>query len=81
METFARHFMVTVDGWQERGLAKIAEEYLRRLPAEAGVERSIDGAGNLLIRKKGSAAVSKRKLAPALATPSWVDRETGEMLS
>lgn len=81
VETFARHFMVTVDAWQERGFAKIAEEYLRRLPTEAGVERSIDGAGNLLIRKKGSAAVSKRKLAPALATPSWVDPETGEMLS
>ncbi|HVT55766.1 MAG TPA: biotin/lipoate--protein ligase family protein [Xanthobacteraceae bacterium] len=80
VETFARHFMVTVDTWQERGFAKIAEEYLRRLPPAEGVERSIDGAGNLLIRKIGSAAISKRKLASVLAAPSWIDPQSGEML-
>jgi biotin-(acetyl-CoA carboxylase) ligase len=81
VETFTRHFMIIVDTWQERGFTKIAEEYLRRLPAEAGVERSIDGTGDLLIRKKGRAPVSKKKLVSALAKPSWLDPQSGEMLS
>lgn len=81
VETFARHFLVTVDAWQERGFTKIAEEFLHRLPVETGLERSIDGVGDLLTRKKGSPAVSKKKLAPALASPSWIDPKSGEMLS
>jgi biotin-(acetyl-CoA carboxylase) ligase len=81
VETFARHFMVTVDAWQEEGFAPVAQNYLRRLPAEAGVERTIDGAGNLLTRKKGSAATKKKKLVPALAYPSWIDPQSGEILS
>ena len=81
VETFARHFMVTVDLWQEEGFAPVAQNYLRRLPAEAGIERVIDGAGDLLTRKKGSAATKKKKLAPVLVHPSWIDPQSGEMLS
>ncbi|SRR5579885_61029 len=81
VETFARHFMVTIDAWQEEGFTPIAENYLRRLPAEAGVERTIDGVGDLLTRKKGSTAITKKKLIHALARPSWMDPESGEMLS
>lgn len=81
IETFARHFMVTVDAWQGDGFARIAENYLHRLPTEAGVERMIDGAGDLLTRKKGSAATKKKKLISALAHPSWLDPQSGEMLS
>ena len=81
VETFARHFMVAVDTWQEIGFNQIAEEYLRRLPGEAGIERSIDSAGDLLTRRKGSAQIKKKKLALALAHPSWADPESGEILS
>jgi biotin-(acetyl-CoA carboxylase) ligase len=81
VETFARHFMAAVDAWQEIGFNRIAEEYLRRLPGKTGIERSIDSAGDLLIRRKGSAQIKKEKLVSALARPSWVDPESGEILS
>ena len=73
--------MATVDTWQEIGFDRIAEEYLRRLPGEADVERLIDAAGDLLTRRKGSAQIKKKKLASALARPSWADPESGEILS
>jgi hypothetical protein len=41
----------------------------------------IDGVGDLLNRKKGKAEIAKRKLLPALIKPSWLDVETGEILS
>lgn len=81
VETFARHFMATVDTWQETGFDRIAEEYLRRLPAKAEIECSIGSTGDLLTRKKGSAQINKRKLALALARPSWADPDSGEILS
>src|SRR6185312_11699619 len=81
VETFARHFMVAVDAWQEEGFNLVAEAYLRRLAGGAGADRSIDGIGDLLIRKQGSAAIAKKKLAPALARPSWIDPKSGEILS
>lgn len=81
VETFARHFMVTVDAWQEDGFASVAENYLRRLPEEMDIERMIDGAGDLLTRKKGTAPTKKKKLVSALAHPSWLDPKSGEMLS
>jgi biotin-(acetyl-CoA carboxylase) ligase len=81
VETFARHLMATVDAWQQDGFAQVARSYLPRLPAEEGVERLIDGVGDLLIRKKGKADVAKKKLLLALAKPSWLDAESGEILS
>lgn len=81
VETFARHFMVAIDAWQETGFGPIGEAYLRRLAGEADIERSIDAAGDLLTRRKGGAAVGKQKLAPALARASWIDPQSGEMLS
>jgi biotin-(acetyl-CoA carboxylase) ligase len=75
VESFARHLMVTVDAWQESGFQAVAESYLSRMPAEAGVERLIDGAGDLLIRRAGR--TEKLHLVPALAAPSWCDPRTG----
>jgi hypothetical protein len=73
--------MATVYAWQQDDFAQVAGSYLPRLPAEEGVERMIDGVGDLLIRKKGKADVAKKKLLLALAKPSWLDAESGEMLS
>lgn len=81
VETFARHFMVAIDAWQEEGFNLAAEAYLRRLSGGEGTERSIDGMGDLLVRKPGGAAAAKKKLAPALVKPSWIDPESGEILS
>lgn len=75
VESFARYFMVAIDAWQEAGFRPIAESYLQRIPADEPLERSIDGAGDLLIRRKGKLEVEKKKLVPALAKLAWFDRE------
>ncbi len=77
VESFARQLMVLIDAWQESGFGVVAQSYLTRLPAEPGTERTIDGAGDLLVRRKGKLDVKKHRLLPALAVPSWLDPETG----
>jgi hypothetical protein len=77
VETFARQLMVITDAWQESGFRVVAESYLSRLPAEPGSERTIDGAGDLLVRRVGKAQVKKHRLLPTLARPSWLDPRTG----
>jgi biotin-(acetyl-CoA carboxylase) ligase len=77
VESFARHLMVLTDAWQDAGFAKIAESYLSRMTPQPGVERSIDSAGDLLVRRAGEREIDKRRLVPALATPSWLDPQTG----
>lgn len=77
VESFARHLMVTIDAWQTQGFDAVAKEYLQRLARETGVSRRIDSNGDLLIRKVGKAEVTRRKLRPALASPSWFDTKSG----
>jgi hypothetical protein len=77
VESFARQLMVLIDAWQESGFGVVAQSYLTRLPAEPGTERTIDGAGDLLVRRKGKLEVKKHRLLPALAVPSWLDANTG----
>lgn len=77
IESFARHFMVAIDAWQQDGFAAVARSYLSRLAREQGVSREIDLNGDLLVRRVGQAEVERRPLLPALATPSWLDPETG----
>jgi Biotin/lipoate A/B protein ligase family len=77
VESFARQLMVLIDAWQESGFGEVARSYLTRLPAEPGTERTIDGVGDLLVRRKGKLDVKKHRLLPALAAPSWLDPQTG----
>jgi hypothetical protein len=77
VESFARQLMVLVDAWQESGFSVVAQSYLTRLPAEAGTERTIDGVGDLLVRRQGKLDVKKHRLLPALAASSWLDPATG----
>jgi biotin-(acetyl-CoA carboxylase) ligase len=77
VESFARQLMVLTDAWQESGFGVIAESYLSRLPTQVSVERMIDGAGDLLMRRQGRRDVTKQRLLPALAAPSWLDPDTG----
>ena len=77
VESFARQLMVLIDAWQESGFSVVAQSYLTRLPADAGTERTIDGVGDLLVRRKGKLHVKKHRLLSALAAPSWLDPETG----
>ncbi len=72
---FARHLMVALDSWQERGFAGVKAAYLPYLAPhwEKSVRRDIDESGDLLIRRMGKADVERKKLLPALAEPSWFD--------
>ncbi len=73
VESFARHFMVAIDAWQEKGFAAVAHSYFERLPREAGLFRDIEENGDLLLRRMGKTAVEREKLLARLAMPAWYD--------
>jgi hypothetical protein len=75
LESFARQLMVWVHNAQTGGFAEVTKFYLRRMPQEDGLERSIDGTGDLLSRRKGKLDTEKKKLIPALAKLDWYDAE------
>jgi biotin-(acetyl-CoA carboxylase) ligase len=77
VESFARHFMVAIDAWQEQGFGAVARSYLERLPPESGVRRDIDDNGDLLMRRMGKVDVERRSFERALVEPSWFDPESG----
>jgi len=80
VESFARHLMLHLDEWQNNGFGKVAEAYLSRVQSPPNVERSIDGAGDLLTRRKGKLEVTKQKLLPAIECALWMDQKTGDIL-
>jgi len=73
VESFARHFMVAIDAWQEHGFGAVARSYLERLSVEKGLRRDIDENGDLLIRRMGKVEVERNRLLPRLAKPAWFD--------
>lgn len=73
VESFARHLMYRFDAWETGGFNEIAKTYLSRLAPEKGVRREIDDIGDLLVGRPGAVDMERRKLAPALLTPSWFD--------
>lgn len=73
VESFARHFMVAIDAWQEHGFDAVGKEYLMRLPRESGLRRGIDANGDLTIRRLGKVDVERKKFLPALAEAAWYD--------
>jgi hypothetical protein len=76
-ESFARHFMLHLHTWSERGFGPVADDYLARLPREAGVrQRAIDGNGDLLLHR-GEPDPERRPLLPGLLAPAWLDPRTG----
>jgi biotin-(acetyl-CoA carboxylase) ligase len=75
VESFARHLMVALDGWQERGFDTIAATYLARLAAEPGVQRALADNGDLLVRR--GKTTERRALIDALVASAWLDPETG----
>ena len=69
--------MAAFDVWQQDGFAEVASSYLSRLAPEKGVRRDLDDNGDLLVRRVDKTVVERRPLAPALATPSWLDPAIG----
>lgn len=77
VESFARHFMVAIDSWQEGGFGAVAKNYLARLSIEKGLRRDIDENGDLLVRRMGQAeVVERKKLLAQLGKPGWLDLKT-----
>ncbi|MEJ1158057.1 biotin/lipoate--protein ligase family protein [Prosthecomicrobium sp. N25] len=81
VESFARHLMVHVHEWQDRGFRRIGERWLARLPRQGAERRGLDVNGDLLVhrpRAAGEGAAAERSaLLPLLARPTWLDPETG----
>ncbi len=73
IESFARHFMFTLDVWNEKGFGAVAKSYLEQLPRESGLRRDIDDNGDLLVRRAGKSDVERQALLPRLAAPGWYD--------
>jgi hypothetical protein len=76
VESFARHFMVAIDSWQEGGFGAVARSYLARLPLESGVRRDIDTNGDLLIRRMAKSEPERMPLLARLKAPAWFDPAT-----
>ena len=72
---FARHFMVEVDSWNERGFAGIGPRYLARLEKTNGIaRRGIDVDGDLLLHREGGQAVAERvPFLAGLKAAHWFD--------
>ncbi len=68
--SFARNFMVALDGWQERGFAAVTRPYLELLSRQDDVSRSIAENGDLLIN-----GGERRALVPGLQKAAWYDPE------
>jgi biotin-(acetyl-CoA carboxylase) ligase len=76
VESFARNFMVALDSWTESGFGAVAKNFLERLTREGGVSRSIDGNGDLLIRRMAQPEPERKAFLAALAKPAWLDPKT-----
>jgi len=71
IESFARHFLVAIDAWQESGFQAVARAYLPRLAAGKGLRRDIADNGDLNVRPVTGKA-ERKQLVPPLASPSWL---------
>jgi len=81
VESFARHLMLAVDAWRANEFTTVTRSYLDHLQVEKGALASLDGNGDLLLKWRGQREPDRQQLAPALATPSWLDPATGGPLA
>jgi biotin-(acetyl-CoA carboxylase) ligase len=72
--SFAKNFMVALDGWQETGFAAVARPYLELMPREEGLSRSIADNGDLLVQRAGK--VERRAFLAELQKAGWYDPQT-----
>jgi hypothetical protein len=75
---FARHLMAGLHEWSDAGFAPVARRWLARLPREGDRRFGLAENGDLLISQGAILGPrERRKLAGALAAPSWLDPATG----
>jgi hypothetical protein len=77
VESWARQFMATLDGWRASGFGPLADSYLAHLAPEDGASPTLDANGDLLLRRRGHRQPDRLALAQALAEPTWLDPATG----
>lgn len=86
VESFARHFMSAIDGWEERGFGEVEKSYLARLSRDAqggaagntaGLRRAIDENGDLLLYRMPVEKPLRLSLTDALVRVAWLDPVTG----
>lgn len=76
LEGFARHLMLTIDAWRDRGAGAIVKSYLAKMELSAGVRWDIEQNGDLSMIRPGK-PIERRTLLSALKRqPSWLDPET-----
>jgi biotin-(acetyl-CoA carboxylase) ligase len=78
--SFARHFMVEVDSWGEKGFSGIGPRYLGRLEKVKGQgKRGIDVNGDLLIHPaSGAEGAVREDFRALLAAADWYDSVLNE---
>ena len=76
-ESFARHLMVAIDGWQAEGFAVIAEPYLKSVDRAKTALHALGENGDLLEKWPGKSTPDRRSLKAALQTASWLDTNPG----
>jgi biotin-(acetyl-CoA carboxylase) ligase len=77
VESFTRHLMFAIDGWQADGFAALARRYVDHLTLEKGSMAALDDNGDLLVRWRGQKEPDRHGLATGLVVPSWLDPDTG----
>ena len=76
-ESFARHLMRALDGWQTDGFDSVAREYLGRLSREQQTAHVIADNGDLITRQIGTNMTDRHDLRKDLLSPSWLDAKLG----
>jgi biotin-(acetyl-CoA carboxylase) ligase len=76
-ESFARHLMRVLDGWQTDGFDGVAREFASRLSRERKTSHVITDNGDLMTRRVGANMVDRHDLRRGLLSPSWLDRKLG----
>src|SRR5262245_52649622 len=77
VESFTRHFMLTLDAWHTGEMGTVTRSYLDSLEVEKGALPSLGDEGDLLVRWRGKEEPDRHALAAALAGPSWLDPASG----
>jgi hypothetical protein len=77
VESFARHFLLALDAWRTGETGGITRQYVDNLQVEKGAIPSLSPEGDLLVRWRGKPEPDRHPLVAALATPSWLDPDTG----
>ena len=76
-ESFARHLLRALDGWQADGFDSLAREFLSRLSRERQTSHVIADNGDLVTRRIGTNTRDRHDLRKGLLSPSWLDPKLG----